>query len=454
MGVALAVLFVLTTPSFARPVDKLTIAAIDDVVAGDEGWIIAIDDVAADAGGWITAVDNIAASGGVGVATYAAEASGGFAAFGDVAIDASGSVVAFGNVEDETPVPSFSVPSYWGSVDANSSFASTAPQANFVVVAEATPIWADIHFHQYMTIQKDKHVRFKWDPWYGVFDDDTDFYVDIFAVNEDFCRYSCGEGQHKYISYDYNNPESQQRMKDFLTNHTSLFSGVKTVRKGELSFVLGEELESIEDGQHVIVIYTPQYIEDEKGKEWSEDDYWTLNLGDFIEVLDVVWKRDRQREFKKAITELELATRPDTVPGETRIRPASFSSLYDNHIHFRINSYPLELMGGDLIVGTNIMDGFQSKFLGEISSVGSSLFYQYDFAYAELSWNRLDFKGVGDGDLVKASIGLSYDYGIFHGGLSLSRYIDGETSVNMRGVSIASEQDDEVRANLGMRIDF
>ena len=177
-------------------------------------------------------------------------------------------------------------------------------------------------------------------------------------------------------------------------------------------------------------------------------------MGDFIEVLDVAWKRDRQREFKKAITELELTTRPDDDPLSTRPRPASFSSLYDNHIHFRINSYPLELMGGDLIVGANIMDGFQSKFLGEISSVGSSLFYQYDFAYAELSWNRLDFKGVEDGDLVKASIGLSYDYGIFHGGLSLSRYIDGETSVNMRGVSIASEQDDEVRANLGMRIDF
>ena len=277
MGVALAVLFVLPTPSFARSVDELTIAAIDDVVAGDEGWIIAIDDVAADAGGWITAVDNVTASGGVGIAAYAAEAGGGFAAFGDVAIDASGSVVAFGKVEDDfikPPVPSFSVPSYWGSVDANPSFASIsypAPQANFVVVAEAAPVWADIHFHQYMTIQKDKHVRFRWDPLHGAFEDfDTDFYVDIFAVDGGFCIYYCGEGQHQHIRYDStDSPESQQRMKDLLENHVSLFSGVKTISKGELSFILGEELESIEDGQGVIVIITPQYIEDENGNEWS-----------------------------------------------------------------------------------------------------------------------------------------------------------------------------------------
>ena len=94
-------LFALSAPSFARPLDRLKIAAVDDVVAGDEGWIIAIDDVAADAGGWITAVDDAAAVGRGGIAAYAAEAGSGFAAFGDVAIEAGGGIAAFGKVEEE-----------------------------------------------------------------------------------------------------------------------------------------------------------------------------------------------------------------------------------------------------------------------------------------------------------------------------------------------------------------
>ena len=94
-------LFALSAPSFAGPLDRLKVAAVDDVVAGDEGWIIAIDDVAADAGGWITAAEDVAVSGGGGIAAYAAEAGSGFAAFGDVAIEAGGGIAAFGKVEEE-----------------------------------------------------------------------------------------------------------------------------------------------------------------------------------------------------------------------------------------------------------------------------------------------------------------------------------------------------------------
>ena len=101
MVVVLGSFFALSTPSLAQPVERLKVAAIDDVVAGDEGWIIAIDDVAADAGGWITAVDNVTASAGGGIAAYAAEAGGGFAAFGDVASEVRGGIAAFGKVEEE-----------------------------------------------------------------------------------------------------------------------------------------------------------------------------------------------------------------------------------------------------------------------------------------------------------------------------------------------------------------
>ena len=101
-AVVLGSLSALSTPSLAQPVDRLNVAAIDDVVAGDEGWIIGIDDVAADAGGWITAIDGVAARDGGGIAAYVAEAGGGFAAFGDVAIDVGGGIAAFGRVEEET----------------------------------------------------------------------------------------------------------------------------------------------------------------------------------------------------------------------------------------------------------------------------------------------------------------------------------------------------------------
>ena len=102
-GVALAVLFALSAPSAQAKVEKITIDAIDDVVAGDEGWIIAIDDVAADAGGWITAIDGAVGAGG-GIAAYAAGAGGGFAAFGDITDEIGGGIAAFGQVEVEAKV--------------------------------------------------------------------------------------------------------------------------------------------------------------------------------------------------------------------------------------------------------------------------------------------------------------------------------------------------------------
>ena len=108
IGAASAVVFgsmpALSTPSFAQLADRIGVAAVDDVVAGDEGWIIAIDDVAADAGGWITAIDGVAAGGGGGIAAYAAGAGGGFAAFGDIVIETGGGIAAFGKVEEEIAI--------------------------------------------------------------------------------------------------------------------------------------------------------------------------------------------------------------------------------------------------------------------------------------------------------------------------------------------------------------
>ena len=94
-------LFALSTPSFAQSTGRLTVAAIDDVVAGDEGWIIAIDNVAADAGGWVTAIDGVVAGGGGGIAAYVAGAGGGFAAFGDIVDESNGEIAMFGKVEEE-----------------------------------------------------------------------------------------------------------------------------------------------------------------------------------------------------------------------------------------------------------------------------------------------------------------------------------------------------------------
>ena len=111
----------------------------------------------------------------------------------------------------------------------------------------------------------------------------------------------------------------------------------------------------------------------------------------------------------------------------------------------------------------------------------------------ELAWTRFDFDnftGPGstgkisleDGDITTDRLGLSFDGDYIYGGMNLCTAIDGKTSVNISGVSIASKQDDllidgllgfsydwsedyetygelfmdadEVRANLGVRIDF
>ena len=123
---------------------------------------------------------------------------------------------------------------------------------------------------------------------------------------------------------------------------------------------------------------------------------------------------------------------------------------------------------------------------------------------AQLTWTRVgfdDFVGphgelvsLEDGDRVTGQLGLSWDgewqgaegFGRLYGGMNLRSNLDGKTSVNVSGVSVASEQDDlsidgklgfsyewnegyavrgevsalrsddaeEVRANLGVRIDF
>ena len=122
----------------------------------------------------------------------------------------------------------------------------------------------------------------------------------------------------------------------------------------------------------------------------------------------------------------------------------------------------------------------------------------------QLTWTRVgfdDFVGphgelvsLEDGDRVTGQLGLSWDgewqgaegFGRLYGGMNLRSNLDGKTSVNVSGVSVASEQDDlsidgklgfsyewnegyavrgevsalrsddaeEVRANLGVRIDF
>ncbi|MCY4049515.1 MAG: autotransporter outer membrane beta-barrel domain-containing protein [Hyphomicrobiales bacterium] len=123
---------------------------------------------------------------------------------------------------------------------------------------------------------------------------------------------------------------------------------------------------------------------------------------------------------------------------------------------------------------------------------------------AQLVWSRVNFDdfvgphgelvSLEDGDRVTGRLGLSWDgewqgaegFGRFYGGMNLRVALDGETSVNISGVSIASERKDlsvdgklglsyewdegyavhgevlalrdgdagEIRANVGLRIDF
>ena len=123
---------------------------------------------------------------------------------------------------------------------------------------------------------------------------------------------------------------------------------------------------------------------------------------------------------------------------------------------------------------------------------------------AQLVWSRVNFDdfvgphgelvSLEDGDLTTGRLGLSWDgewrgaggFGRFYGGMNLRVALDGETSVNVSGMSIANERKDlsvdgklglsyewdegyavrgevsalrsddveEVRANLGVRIDF
>ena len=121
----------------------------------------------------------------------------------------------------------------------------------------------------------------------------------------------------------------------------------------------------------------------------------------------------------------------------------------------------------------------------------------------QLTWSRVNFDdfvgphgekvSLEDGDLVTGRLGLSWDgewqgaggFGQVYGGMNLRGAMDGKTSVNVSGVSVANEQDDlsvdgrlglsyewdegyavhgevstlreddnEIRADLGVRVDF
>ena len=164
-------------------------------------------------------------------------------------------------------------------------------------------------------------------------------------------------------------------------------------------------------------------------------------------------------------------------------------------------------------VSTNRLSVVQDN---EGTGVNASVDLGYRFAFpfggmdfqvvpqAQLVWSRVNFDdfvgphgelvSLEDGDLVTGYLGLSWDgewqdaggFGEIYGGINLRGALDGQTSVNVSGVSIANERKtlsvdgrlglsyewddgysvygevkasrsgdvDEVRANLGMSIDF
>ena len=101
LAIVLGLVSTLSTPALAQSPDRLAVVAVDNVSAGDEGWIIAIDDIAADAGGWIAAIDNVAAGIGGGIPAYAIEAGSGFVAFGNISDEVGNGIAEFGETEEE-----------------------------------------------------------------------------------------------------------------------------------------------------------------------------------------------------------------------------------------------------------------------------------------------------------------------------------------------------------------
>ena len=181
-----------------------------------------------------------------------------------------------------------------------------------------------------------------------------------------------------------------------------------------------------------------------------------------------------------------------------------FSSVHDNHFQLGFDIPVMNFMGGDLVVGKSLMQGLSTSSIDEITGMSSSIELGYGFdamdlrfsPQMQLVWSSVDFDSfVGphgelisleDGDIVMGRLGLSWDggwrNGHIYGGINLHTVLDGRTVVNVSGVSIASEQKDllvdgllgfsydwsenygtygeifmdadEVRANLGVRIDF
>ncbi len=103
-------------------------------------------------------------------------------------------------------------------------------------------------------------------------------------------------------------------------------------------------------------------------------------------------------------------------------------------------------------------------------------FGRMDFEVApqvQLTWSRVNFDdfvgphgekvSLEDGDLVTGRLGLSWDgewqgaggFGQIYGGMNLRSAVDGKTSVNVSGVSVANEQDDlSVDGKLGLSYEW
>ena len=172
----------------------------------------------------------------------------------------------------------------------------------------------------------------------------------------------------------------------------------------------------------------------------------------------------------------------------------------DDSVHFGFNTPALNFMSGGLVVNNSISPNLSASLV-EGMSMSNSIVLDYHFdvmefsvsPQIELAWTRFDFDdftGPGstgkisleDGDIVTGRLGLLFDGEYIYGGVNLRTAIDGKTSVNVSGVSIASKQDDlsvdgllgfsydwsedyetygelfmdadEVSANLGVRVDF
>ena len=213
------------------------------------------------------------------------------------------------------------------------------------------------------------------------------------------------------------------------------------------------------------------------------------------------------------------------------------SRMEDNRIHFGYDIPEVTFMGGDMVMGASISQGFltsevsspvgngsigiesnaaalaaswrspegfyadgRTRYIhfssdvsaGELSlvrdnegtGVGASVETGYRFAvllggadfqvapHAQLTWSRVDFDdfvgphgelvSLEDGDLVMGRLGLSWDgewhdiggSGRIYGGVSLRDALDGRTAVSISGFSLASEQGLSVDGRLGVSYEW